>query len=129
MLRLERSVAVEAVVAASKLCQSVFTHIVAGQTLTKDDKSPVTIADFGAQALVNSYIRKHFPQDRIVGEEDAKDLREDSTMRGKVLDLVNTVAETPMASDQMLDLIDAGNDGGGPSGRFWTLDPIGERAF
>lgn len=38
----ERSVAVKAVLSASKVCQSVFQHLVANETLTKDDKSPVT---------------------------------------------------------------------------------------
>lgn len=38
----ERSVAIKAVLSASKVCQSVFQHLVANETLTKDDKSPVT---------------------------------------------------------------------------------------
>lgn len=38
----ERSVAIQAVLSASKVCQSVFQHLVANETLTKNDKSPVT---------------------------------------------------------------------------------------
>lgn len=132
----ERQVAVEAVLLASRLCQSVFKNIVAGQTLTKEDKSPVTIADFGAQALVNSLLHRHFPSDPIVGEEDSKDLRGDAVLRGKVLDLVNGVLTgeagdvKAMSSDEMLHYIDLGNYSGGPKGRFWTLDPIdGTKGF
>ncbi|KAJ3409222.1 TFIIH complex serine/threonine-protein kinase subunit kin28 [Chytridiales sp. JEL 0842] len=126
----ERAVGIEAVVRASRLCQSVFKNIVEGQTLIKGDKSPVTIADFGAQAVVNSILHAHFPNDPIVGEEDSKDLQEDAVMRGKVLDLVNGVVETKMDADQMLKLIDLGNYAGGSKGRFWTLDPIdGTKGF
>lgn len=38
----ERAVAIQAVCQASKVCQSVFQHLVANETLTKNDKSPVT---------------------------------------------------------------------------------------
>jgi hypothetical protein len=38
----ERTVAIDAVLTASKVCQSVFQHLVANETLTKNDKSPVT---------------------------------------------------------------------------------------
>jgi 3'(2'), 5'-bisphosphate nucleotidase len=61
----------------------------------------ILVADFGAQAIVNSIIHKHFPNDPIVGEEDSKDLQEDSVMRQKVLDLVNGVAESPLDADQV----------------------------
>jgi len=38
----ERTVAIHAVLAASKVCQRVFTKLVNGETITKKDKSPVT---------------------------------------------------------------------------------------
>lgn len=41
-LALERKVAIQAVLQASKVCQSVFKNLVSGETITKNDKSPVT---------------------------------------------------------------------------------------
>ncbi|KAJ1646803.1 3'(2'),5'-bisphosphate nucleotidase [Coemansia asiatica] len=128
----ERAVAIEAVECASKVCQSVFKRLVAEETLTKNDKSPVTVADFGAQAVVNSILEKHFPQDPIVGEEDSKDLHGDQgrALREKVVELVNTATETPMSSDEVLRAIDRGQYAGGSKGRHWTLDPIdGTKGF
>lgn len=51
------------------------------------------MADFSAQAIVNTYLTKAFPQDPIVGEEDAQDLRGESgrLLREKVHSLTNGV--------------------------------------
>ncbi|KAJ3313914.1 hypothetical protein HDU93_004807, partial [Gonapodya sp. JEL0774] len=122
----EREVAIEAVLRASKLCQGVFQQLVSGQTLTKKDKSPVTIADYGSQAVVNVILEKNFPNDPVVGEEDAADLRVESgkDMKEKVVELANSVLETPLSDDAILAAIDRGNYAGGPKGRHWTCDPI-----
>ncbi|KXS13233.1 3(2),5-bisphosphate nucleotidase HAL2 [Gonapodya prolifera JEL478] len=128
----ERDVAINAVLRASRLCQGVFQHLVAGQTLTKKDKSPVTIADYGSQAVVNVVLGQHFPEDPIVGEEDAADLRVESgrTMKEKVVELANSVFEEKLGEDELLAAIDRGNYAGGAKGRHWTLDPIdGTKGF
>ncbi|ORY49029.1 3(2),5-bisphosphate nucleotidase HAL2 [Rhizoclosmatium globosum] len=126
----EMKVAIKAVLKASELCQSVFKALVTEETLTKKDKSPVTVADFGAQAIVNALLSSSFPEDPIVGEEDSKDLHADHSMRDRVLELVNSVQESPMTADQMTKFIDLGNYAGGAEGRFWTLDPIdGTKGF
>ena len=36
---------------------------------TKEDQTPVTVADRGAEALMRSLIEKKFPNDSILGEE------------------------------------------------------------
>ncbi|KAI8063188.1 3',5'-bisphosphate nucleotidase [Gongronella butleri] len=130
----ERAVAIQAVLQASKVCQSVFQHLVANETLTKGDKSPVTVADFSAQAIVNTYLTKAFPEDPIVGEEDSKDLQGDTgkILRDKVFSLTNGVldAQEKMTEDQILAAIDRGNYEGGAKGRHWALDPIdGTKGF
>ena len=71
----EKQVALEAVTRAAKLCMAVRADMVGADSLQKDDKSPVTIADFGAQALVCQRLLAAFPQDAIVGEEDSSDLQ------------------------------------------------------
>ncbi|CAO3630168.1 unnamed protein product [Cunninghamella echinulata] len=130
----ERAVAIQAVLQASKVCQSVFQHLVANETLTKNDKSPVTVADFSAQAIVNTYLEKAFPEDPIVGEEDSKDLRgeEGKILREKVISLTNGILNDneKLTEDQILKAIDRGNYEGGNQGRHWALDPIdGTKGF
>ncbi|KAI9809572.1 MAG: hypothetical protein M1825_000004 [Sarcosagium campestre] len=138
--QLEREIAELAVQRAVLLTKRVFHDKVKG-TVTKDDASPVTIGDFGAQALIAFALKKHFPTDGIIGEEVASDLRDNAELRKKVWDLVketylaDEAAEAKLGGpiptiDAMLDAIDAGDSEGGPSGRFWTIDPIdGTKGF
>ncbi len=127
----EREVAIEAVLRASRLCRAVQSELVAGSTLAKGDRSPVTVADFGAQAVVSHLLAQAFPGDPLIGEEDAAALRrpENASLRDKV---VRAVAGVQPGLDEaaVLDAIDRGTAEGGPSGRAWTLDPIdGTKGF
>jgi 3'(2'), 5'-bisphosphate nucleotidase len=61
----ELQVAQLAVQRAAILTKRVF-HEKAKGTVDKNDKSPVTIGDFGAQALIIAALRHHFPEDAIV---------------------------------------------------------------
>jgi 3'(2'), 5'-bisphosphate nucleotidase len=134
MMHKELQTAIAAVVRASRLTQKIFTALQAGQsssagTVTKLDKSPVTIADYGSQAVVNAVLRSAFPQDPIVGEESSEELRGNSVLREKVWRLVSsTLEETSpddLASvggkietpDDMMNLIDKGDSQGGSVGR------------
>lgn len=130
----ELHIAQLAVQRATLLTQRVFQEKAKG-TLSKDDKSPVTIGDFGAQALIIHAIKSNFPKDEIVGEEEASSLRENQNLSSQIWDLVKNASladETseselggPVESeDQMLQAIDAGNSAGGAHGRIWALDPI-----
>ena len=51
------------------------------------------VADFSAQAIVNTYLKHDFPADPIVGEEDSKDLQgeQGKVLREKVYSLTNGV--------------------------------------
>jgi 3'(2'), 5'-bisphosphate nucleotidase len=121
----EREVAVAAVIRAAALCQDVRASLVSAETVAKMDKSPVTVADLGAQAVIISAIQEAFPGDCVVAEEDTSVLCGDEAqpLRDKVLGYVRSV--TPkMTEEAMLDAIDGGHHRGGPTGRFWTLDPI-----
>ncbi|KAF2243717.1 3(2),5-bisphosphate nucleotidase HAL2 [Trematosphaeria pertusa] len=136
----ELETALLAVQRATLLTKSVF-HSHSKGTLSKSDASPVTIGDFGAQALIISSIKHVFPEDEVVGEEDADDLRKDDSLRDLVWDLVQAAKlEDSAAEDKiggpikskeaMLDAIDAGRSAGGRKGRIWALDPIdGTKGF
>ena len=136
----ELQVALLAVQRATILTKQVF-HSHAKGTLSKSDASPVTIGDFGAQALIIAAIKHNFPNDEVVGEEESKDLRENSELRQTVWDLVRNAklddssAEAQLggaisSESDMLSIIDAGNSAGGAKGRIWALDPIdGTKGF
>lgn len=102
---------------------------------TKADASPVTIADFAAQALIISGIHSVYPDDKFVGEEDAQKLRENPALVGRVWEIVRAAAEldmrhhgarlaSPATLDEMLDTIDLGMGESTHKGRVWVLDPV-----
>lgn len=136
----ELEVAQLAVQRATLLTKKVFQQKAKG-TISKDDASPVTIGDFGAQALIIHAIKKNFPDDQVVGEEEASTLRENQKLRDQIWALVDgaklddseaeKVLGGPIESlDAMLDAIDAGHSAGGSKGRIWALDPIdGTKGF
>lgn len=136
----ELKVAQLAVARASILTKSVFAEKAKG-TISKEDKSPVTIGDYGAQALIISAIKHNFPDDEVVGEEDADSLREQKDLSAKIWALVKQVKLDDSSSDEtlggpiqsedsMLKAIDQGNSAGGNKGRIWALDPIdGTKGF
>ena len=123
--------AVNAVRAASKVCVAVQQRMVTPETLEKKDKSPVTVADFASQAVVCAHLAQAFPDDPVVGEEDAEDLRNDeqADLRKAVVEHVGAVLGGEPGEDQVLGWIDRGNAEGTTS-RYWTLDPIdGTKGF
>jgi 3'(2'), 5'-bisphosphate nucleotidase len=123
----EKQIAISAVIQAAKLCQRVRQDIPAA--LEKQDKSPVTVADFGSQAIICRALKEVFPDTPIVGEEDAQELRQ-SENQATLIKITNYVEEIiPNAtSNKVLDWIDYGN--GTVGDRFWTLDPIdGTKGF
>ena len=87
----ERRVAIEAVIQACQLCQEVQLALVTEDTLAKKDKSPVTVADFGAQAVVSTELMRMFPCDPLVGEENSSGLRTDAGagLKDKVIQYVD----------------------------------------
>ncbi|KAH0545412.1 hypothetical protein FGG08_000553 [Glutinoglossum americanum] len=130
----EHQIAILAVHRASLLTQIVLKTLDQGH-LSKPDKSPVTIADFGSQALLISAIHHSFPDDTFVGEENASVLRGDARLRERVWELVCSVhldgdAESAgllpalESQDEMLDAIDLGVSTRSREGRVWVLDPV-----
>jgi len=127
----ERRIAVEAVIKACRLCQAVRKSLVSEETVAKKDKSPVTVADYGAQAVVSTELMRFFPDHPMVGEEDAGYLRseEGTAIKDKVFQHVTAI--TPgLSEEQVLNAIDYGTHEGGATGCHWTLDPIdGTKGF
>ncbi|KAE8410697.1 hypothetical protein BDV36DRAFT_289372 [Aspergillus pseudocaelatus] len=121
---------------------SILTKIVQRElgigSIHKPDGSPVTVADFAAQAILVSILRHYFPNDMFVGEESASVLRDDPVLVRRVWELVSTMTwidddgdggralvAVPRSIEEMLCAIDVGGDGDGAgSQRTWFLDPI-----
>lgn len=122
----EKEVAINAVLKAAQLCQDVQSDMVQADAIEKADRSPVTVADFGSQALICAAIGDAFPKDCIVAEEDSQALRENPRLRSRVADYVNRFAEG--SPDNVCEWIDRGK--GEINDRFWTLDPVdGTKGF
>ena len=125
----ELETAVAAVREAGRLCRAVQAEIDPG-ALAKQDRSPVTVADFGSQALICRALRDAFPGDPVIGEEEAAVLREPAQtgMLERVIEHVGKLRPGSDA-DQICDWIDLGG-AKEYSPRFWTLDPIdGTKGF
>ncbi len=124
----ELSVGLAAVRIAAQICQKVQRQISLDK-LDKQDKSPVTIADFASQAAVCRVLTGAFPNDVIVGEEDSAELKtpENAGFLDRVCAELAAVGIKGSA-DEVCGWIDCG---AGHSGRrFWTLDPIdGTKGF
>ncbi len=131
ILEKELAVAKEAVDQASRLCVAAQASLTSNEKLDKSDKSPVTVADFGAQAIVFNYLAERFPNDAAVGEEDAEDLLkpENAQLLDRIVSHVQKV-NVNLDNEGVIASINRGSHKGGNEGRFWTLDPIdGTKGF
>lgn len=136
----ERLIAELAVQRAALVTKRVSAAVNKG-LLSKTDSTPVTIADFAAQALLISAIHGAFPSDAFVGEEDSDALRQDEQLQQSVWELVSSthldhsesevMLTSPASKEEMLEIIDLGGRGiGSREGRVWMLDPVdGTAAF
>lgn len=98
-------------------------------TLTKSDRSPVTIADFAGQALIAFQLGRDFPGAALIAEEDARELRD--AQSGFLLERISTYIREYVPQASAADICDWINRGRTPeANRYWTLDPIdGTKGF
>ena len=123
----ELAVAVQSVRLAARVTRRLQESLL-GSFVTKEDRSPVTIADYAAQALISLTLPA---ADAIVGEETTTELASPEG-REHLAQVVTAVqAELPDAdAGQVREAIDRCSSEGGRRGRFWVLDPIdGTKGF
>lgn len=115
-------IAFEATRNAARLMRVIQRETVVS-SLTKGDKSPVTIADFASQALIGSMLKQEFPEIPLVAEETSSALRapEGADLLAQVTRYVQRVLPDATA-ESVCDWIDHG--GSEPGEQFWVLDPI-----
>jgi 3'(2'), 5'-bisphosphate nucleotidase len=125
----ELHIALAAVREAAELCGEVQQQMDPG-AIEKKDRSPVTVADFGSQALICSRLRKAFPDDPIIAEETSATLRleEGKGTADRVVSHVRML-RPEVGHEEVLSWIDMGNHKA-HAPRYWTLDPIdGTKGF
>jgi 3'(2'), 5'-bisphosphate nucleotidase len=118
---------------AVQLVRQVQAELVT-RALTKEDRSPVTVADFACQALVAHLLAEAFPEELLVAEESSSALQKPGAEKN--LALVTNFVQRALASEssgpiserQVCAWIDRGQTD--RANRFWTLDPIdGTKGF
>jgi 3'(2'), 5'-bisphosphate nucleotidase len=126
---LEAVTAIRAMIMASAFCQKLGKDLVGRKSLLKSDRSPVTIADYGSQAIICKFIKETFPRDTIVAEEDSKELRK--PVHSKALEQV-TYYMNEFIPDSSPEAVCSWIDFSSQvvTDRFWALDPIdGTKGF
>ncbi len=126
--------AIDAVTQAMSVCRLVQGELNAHRHMTKDDRSPVTIADYASQAIVAAILAEGEPEVPLVAEESAEFLRqpEHAAHLAATVDALRRSGVWPGAGErEVLLAVDRG--GGEPRNDdrgFWTLDPIdGTKGF
>jgi 3'(2'), 5'-bisphosphate nucleotidase len=120
--------AVRAVRKAANLMRHIQRETVVS-SLTKEDKSPVTVADFATQAIIGRILSQAFPDIPLVAEEASAALRKPEAVKTleRVTGYVNQVIPNASA-EAVCEWIDFG--GAEPGKQFWVLDPIdGTKGF
>lgn len=121
--------ALAAVAEACTVTRAVQRELVVGDVLRKGDSSPVTVADFAAQAVIARRLAAAEPGLVLVGEESAEMLggNDQALLRQALVSRLRPVWPD-VTEDDALAAIDIGAQA--PAARFWTLDPIdGTKGF
>jgi 3'(2'), 5'-bisphosphate nucleotidase len=128
-ISLEVTTALQAAIMAADICRKVQQDLIGEVSFVKSDRSPVTIADYGSQAIICKLIRDRFSEDGIVAEEDSEELRKPTS--AKILEQVTRYVNEVIPDSspaEVCDWIDFSSHR--PQDRFWAVDPIdGTKGF
>jgi 3'(2'), 5'-bisphosphate nucleotidase len=120
--------ALQAVGQAARLARQIQVEL-APPALIKEDRSPVTVADYSVQAVLSGRLAQAFPNDPLIAEETSAALQAPSGA-GTLAQVHNYVSHIlPKATlTDVCDWVDRGQ--AEPAQRFWTCDPIdGTKGF
>ena len=126
-----KQTAVEAVIQACALLEKIPRPRGSSGVVQKEDTTPVTIADFGVQALVSMHLSRFSPGVPLVGEESSLLLRsaDHAQVTEDVLFYVRRV-HPQLSEEAMFEAIDRGAGSFDPDRPFWVLDPVdGTKGF
>jgi 3'(2'), 5'-bisphosphate nucleotidase len=107
-------------------------YIVSQETIAvnKSEIEPVTIADYGSQALICRTISQAYPDYAVIAEEDSTQFRELITAKQQqeVISIISDIIGR-VTLDEMVYWLDFGRDQRGAS-KTWVIDPIdGTKGF
>ena len=125
----EKKIAEDAIVFAMTIARRIQSEFSRNDMLTKEDRSPVTVADFAVQAVVCKMLSDRLGPVAIVGEENSEALRkgENRELLEKIL-AFTSIGQERLTPSRLFELIDLARASCGES--FWTLDPIdGTKGF
>lgn len=118
----------KAVRQAASLCTEVQTNYLSRKE--KTGREPVTIADYGSQAIICRAISLAFPDDAIIAEEHANQFIQvvPEHQREQIVALVSAILGETVTESDMQRWLDHGQ--GRSATRTWVIDPIdGTKGF
>jgi 3'(2'), 5'-bisphosphate nucleotidase len=124
----ETRLAIECVRKACQLARSIERQMVSS-ALEKEDRSPVTVADFAVQALIAQALSESYPEIPLVAEESSKELTR-SVGESILQAIAEYLAEyhSSASQEEVRRWIERGQGGAGD--QFWVLDPVdGTKGF
>lgn len=96
----------------------------------KAGREPVTIADYGSQAILLRALRSAYPDDAVLAEERGSQFAElvPAEQRAVIVQLVGAILGEPVSEAQIVAWLDHGR--GVEAERTWVIDPIdGTKGF
>jgi 3'(2'), 5'-bisphosphate nucleotidase len=102
-------------------------HIVRSE---KSGREPVTIADYGSQAILCRALKEHYPGDSVMSEESGQQFMSlvAPEQRALIVSLIEQVTGIRTGEDEVAGWLDHGKAGETP--RLWVIDPIdGTKGF
>lgn len=128
------------------LQKALLSNLQTSGSIKKNDKSPVTIADFTVQALVIDTLSRIFPNDKFIAEEDSELLRSSESIRRDVLDILESCTGEVWTPERLFQTVDKGSynittankltknitesSSNSKEERVWVLDPVdGTKGF
>ncbi len=124
------SFARDAVEEACRVARRVQEELVTGRDrLTKEDRSPVTVADLAVQALITRRLAESYPSDELLAEEASGVLQGQLEVTQRVLEVL--AEHLPgLDASALARLLDRGDATGEAGRRRWLLDPVdGTKGF
>lgn len=118
---------------AVRLCQTVQSHSVQGISKfspAKGSSEPVTIGDYGAQALIGRALMQHFPEDAVIAEESGQQFATlvSADQQNAVLTLLGELLGQTVTLEEVVSWLDVGKERS--AARTWVIDPIdGTKGF
>lgn len=129
MLLNEKRIAVAAIRKACQIAIRIQSRLTKEDIIIKDDFSPVTIADFVTQIVINLMLLQAFPSTPIMGEEDEVFLQTHPLVKQRVLEELAHFYPH-LKETETIELLSQGKHEGGKKGKFWVIDPIdGTKGF